>query len=400
MKKQFLVVCCLGLLATGCRQEATMQEIVAKGLARGAEQAEEMARVLATRTDRLPKTTGPGGELVTSDAHWWCSGFFPGTLWYLYEATGQETLKRYAIEYTRRVEAQQYTTDNHDIGFILNCSFGNAYRLTRDETYAAVLSQGAASLATRFNPSVGAIRSWDHRSDRWQYPVIIDNMMNLELLERAARLPGGSRYAAIASSHARVTMRHHFRPDYSCYHVVSYDPATGLPEKKNTHQGFSDESAWARGQAWALYGYTMMFRETGDTAFLEQAERIAAFLLDHPRLPADKIPYWDFDAPDIPNAPRDASAAAIMASAFIELSGFCRPGLASRCLQTAETQLRTLTSDTYLAAPGTNGGFILKHSVGNLPGGKEVDVPLTYADYYYTEALVRYNMRVPGRMAR
>jgi uncharacterized protein YyaL (SSP411 family) len=163
-----------------------------------------------------------------------------------------------------------------------------------------------------------------------------------------------------------------------------------MPDKKNTHQGYADDSAWGRGQAWGLYGYTLMYRETKEPRYLEHAKNIASFLLNHPNMPEDKIPYWDYNAPDIPNALRDASAGAVMASALIELSGYVDAALAKTYLNVAETQLRTLSSPEYFAEKGTNGNFFLKRSVGSLPGKSEVDVPLTYADYYYIEALLRY----------
>ena len=312
-------------------------------------------------------------------------------LWYLYEAKGSPKLKRYAEIYTQRVADQQYTTDNHDVGFILMCSFGNGYRLTKTPSYVPILLNGAQSLSTRFKPIVGLIRSWDTKTDKWRYPVIIDNMMNLELLEWAAQHSESIKFAKIASSHAKLTMKNYFRKDFSSYHVIGYDPEMGEIEKRNTHQGYAHESAWARGQAWGLYGYTMMFRETGDSSYLHHAKGIARFIMSHPNMPKDKVPYWDFNAPDIPHAKRDASAAAIMASAFIELSSLTKeePDFSKQCLNMAEMQLRSLTSAQYLAKKGTNGGFILMHSVGNLPKGTEVDVPLTYADYYYVEALVR-----------
>lgn len=390
MRKQFLFLLSISLLFISCKKKVTMQDVVDRGLSQGSKQAKLMAQALEDSKDRLPRSIDEDGKLITSDSHWWCSGFFPGTLWYLYEGTNDPQLREYAEEYTMRVADQQYTTDNHDIGFILYCSFGNGYRLTKNETYPKILLQGAESLSTRFNPTVGLIRSWDHNTEKWQYPVIIDNMMNLELMEWASKNSDSTKYADIASEHALVTIKHHFRPDYSSYHVVSYDTITGLPEKKNTHQGLSDDSAWSRGQAWALYGYTMMYRETGNPVFLDHAKNVANFIMDHPNMPADKIPYWDFDSPDIPNTKRDASAGAIMASAFVELSTLTDGNFSKKCLATAETQLRTLTSDEYLAEEGTNGDFILKHSVGNFPAGHEVDVPLTYADYYYVEALVRY----------
>jgi hypothetical protein len=271
---------------------------------------------------------------------------------------------------------------------MLFCSYGNALRLTPDPAYRAVLIQGARSLSARYSPQVGLIRSWDF--GEWKYPVIIDNMMNLELLTWAGRETGEPHFKEIAVSHADKTMVNHFRPDASSYHVVDYDPATGAVRGRQTYQGFSDSSAWARGQAWGIYGYTMMFRETGNANYLEMAKRIARLIMTHPRMPEDKIPYWDFDAPDIPNAPRDASAAAVMASALIELSGMVDANFGRLCLDLARQQLHSLSSPEYLAKVGENGGFLLKHSTGHQPKNSEVDVPLNYADYYFLEALLRY----------
>ena len=367
-----------------------MSSVIEKGLKRSIEQAEFMATSLMDQPDRLPKTTEKDGTLVTSDTHWWCSGFFPGTLWLLYETTGDEMLRKYAENYTMRIEKEQYTLDTHDLGFMMNCSFGNGYRITGNENYKKILLQSARSLATRYNENIGVIRSWDNKS-KWMYPVIIDNLMNLELLENAYKLSQDSLFDKIANSHATVTITNHFRPDYSSCHVVDYDTLTNKALKMDTHQGYSSTSAWARGQAWGLYGYTMMYRETRNKKYLQQAINIAKFVLHHPNLPEDKIPYWDFDAPNIPNEPRDASAGAIIASALLELSQYVNDDKLSKEYQSvAAQQLRTLSSDEYLAAPRTNGGFILKHSVGNKPRNSEVDAPLTYADYYYVEALLRY----------
>ncbi|AVM53610.1 glycosyl hydrolase family 88 [Bacteroides zoogleoformans] len=367
-----------------------MSAIIEKGLERSIEQSEFMAASLMDQPDRLPKTTEKDGTLVTSDTHWWCSGFFPGTLWMLYEATGNKTLKKYAENYTMRIEKEQYALDTHDLGFMMNCSFGNGYRITGNKNYKKVLLQSARSLATRYNENLGVIRSWDNKP-KWMYPVIIDNLMNLELLENAYKLSQDSLFDKIANSHATVTMANHFRPDYSSCHVVDYDTIDNKTLKMDTHQGYSSTSAWARGQAWGLYGYTMMYRETQNGKYLQQAINIAKFILHHPNLPEDKIPYWDFDAPNIPDEPRDASAGSIIASALLELSQCVNDDKLSKEFQSvAGQQLRTLSSDEYLAAPRTNGGFILKHSVGNKPRNSEVDVPLTYADYYYVEALLRY----------
>jgi len=341
---------------------------------------------------KLPRTF-EGGQLKTIPPTDWTSGFFPGTLWYLYEYTGDAKWRTAATDYTKRLESIRNFNDNHDGGFMLYCSYGNALRLAPDPAYRAVLMNGSRALSTRYSPKVGLIRSWDFGT--WKYPVIIDNMMNLEVLCWASKASGDGSFEQIAVSHADKTMTNHFRPDASSYHVVDYDPETGAVRDKQTHQGFSDPSAWSRGQAWALYGYTMMFRETGNANYLEQAKKIAGFIMNHPRLPADKIPYWDFDAPDIPDAPRDASAAAIMASASIELSGMVEEKFGRQCLDLARQQLLSLSSPAYLAKVGANGGFLLKHSTGHKPKRSEVDVPLNYADYYFLEALLRY--RALGR---
>ena len=348
-----------------------------------------MAASLKDQPGKLPQTIDASGKLVTSNSDWWCSGFVPGTLWYLYEYNKDPQLLSYARDYTARLEKEKNNKGTHDLGFMLYCSYGNGYRIAGDNAYRDIMLTGAESLISRFNPTIGCIQSWGANA-RWKFPVIIDNMMNLEYLFWASRVSGNPKYRDICISHADATIRNHYRPDYSSFHVVSYEPATGQPERKNTAQGFSDESAWSRGQVWGFYGYVVMYRETKDTKYLNHAKQVAAFLLRHPNLPADKIPYWDFNAPEIPNALRDASAGAIMASGLIELSGYVDAALAKEYLDVAETQLRTLSSPDYFAEKGTNGNFILKHSVGSLPGKSEVDVPLTYADYYYVEALTRY----------
>lgn len=374
-------------------KEKPMEQVIKEAFDVSLQQYRLMSEAFSNQDSILPRSF-VNGKMITSDSHWWCSGFFPGSLWYLYEYSHDKKMLAYARQYTSRVEREKYTTNSHDIGFILYCSFGNGLRLTGDTTYKEVLHTGAKSLATRFNPSVGSIRSWDFNQDIWQYPVIIDNMMNLELLLWTAKEFHEPLFRNISVAHANQTMKNHYRNDYSCYHVVSYDLATGLPEKRQTHQGYSDESAWSRGQAWGLYGYTFMYRETNDKKYLEQAQHIAAYLLNHPHMPKDYIPYWDLDAPDIPQALRDASAASIMASALIELSNYVDKKSSKKYLDVAEKQIRTLASPEYTAKVGENGNFILMHSVGSLPGKSEVDTPLTYADYYYLEALLRYQKMV------
>lgn len=384
-------LCTAVLFLGGCQEtpkEEPMEAVIERGLETATRQALLMAQSLENTPGLLPKSIDKG-KLETSDYSWWCSGFFPGELWYLYENNPTDSLKKYAQMYTARVEEAQHITYSHDLGFMLYCSFGNGLRLTGNPAYRDVLLTGARSLATRYNPKVGLIRSWDFNKDKWQYPVIIDNMMNLEFFTWATRETGDEQYREMALSHADKTLAHHFRPDYSCYHVVSYDTLTARPHIKQTHQGAADSSAWARGQAWALYGYTMMYRETGVAAYLDQARHVARYLMEHPRMPADKIPYWDFDAPGIPDAPRDASAAAVMASALIELSQMNAGDFGQQCMAFAQAQIRSLSSPDYLAKVGDNCHFALMHSTGNFPGNGEVDVPLSYADYYYVEALLR-----------
>ncbi|HVW59105.1 MAG TPA: alpha-L-fucosidase [Puia sp.] len=324
------------------------------------------------------------GHLKLVASRDWTSGFFPGQLWLLYQYTGKEEWKKEAQAFTARMEREKFNGTTHDMGFKIYCSYGTGYRLTKDEAYRQVIIQSAKTLATRFNPRIGCIRSWDHHRNLWGFPVIIDNMMNLELLFETTKLTGDSSFYKIAVTHANTTMKNHYRPDYSSYHVVDYDTVTGKVVKKQTWQGYSDSSAWARGQAWGLYAYTMCYRETKDPRYLQHAERIASFLL--PRLPADKIPFWDFNAPNIPDEPRDASAAAVMASALYELSGYSYMGNTYR--QTADLILENLTN-SYRSAAGSNRGFILLHSTGSKPSNSEVDVPIDYADYYYLEALLR-----------
>jgi len=315
----------------------------------------------------------------------WTSGFFPGILWFLYEYTKNEKWLDEAKKFTAKIEKEQYNKTTHDLGFMIYCSYGNAYRLTKDENYKKVIIQAARSLSTRFNEKAGVLRSWDHNKEKWEYPVIIDNMMNLELLFEVTKLTGDSSFYNIAISHANHTMKNHYRPDYSSYHLVDYDPETGAVIKKVTVQGYSDESAWARGQAWGLYGFTMCYRETHDKKYLVQAQNIARFIFTNPNLPKDLIPYWDYNDPAIPNAPRDVSAATITASALYELATYCK---GSDYRQKADIILRNL-SEKYKAPINTNGDFILLHSTGHKPAKSEIDVPIIYADYYYLEALLR-----------
>lgn len=341
-----------------------------------------------------PVTLNTNGQVYYCGYADWRSGFFPGSIWYLYELTGDTTLLPLAQKYTEAISEAQYLTWHHDIGFIINCSFGNGLRLSPKSEYKNVMIQAAQSLSTRFRTNPQVIQSWDVKGNSWQSkrgwecPVIIDNMMNLELLFEATRLSGDSIYYQIAVAHADRTLKEHFRPDGSCYHVVDYSIKNGNVRHRQTAQGYADESAWARGQAWAIYGYTMCYRETQDIKYLNQAVKTFNFMKKHKNMPTDFIPYWDMDAPDIPNAPRDVSSASIIASALYELSTYPVENPQS-FKDYADSIMVSLSSPTYTAEIGENGRFVLMHSVGSIPHGSEIDVPLNYADYYYLEALKR-----------
>lgn len=390
MNRRHFIYLIIGFITLiSCNKPAPMEKVIDDALSFSVKQYSLMAEVMKDKPGLLPRTLDTTGALVTAKSNWWTSGFVPGSLWYLYEYSKDEKLKEYAKEMTARVEKEKLNKGTHDLGFMLYCSFGNGLRLAGEESYNEVLLTGARSLSTRFKPNIGCIQSWNSRKG-WQFPVIIDNMMNLEFLMWAFKKSGDSSFYNICVTHSDTTMKNHFRPDFSSCHVVSYDTLTGMVEAKQTHQGAADESAWARGQVWGLYGYTVMYRETKLDRYLNHAKNIAEFLINHPNMPENKIPYWDFNAPGIPDALRDASAGSIMASALIELSRYVDPVSAQKYLTVAETQLRTLSSPEYLARLGENGNFILKHGVGHLPGNSEVDVPLTYGDYYFIEALLRY----------
>lgn len=379
----------VGSMLSSCTTTSknSMNAVIEKGLERSVEQAKYLATSLADEPELLPRSAEADGTLITSDSHWWCSGFFSGVLWMLYNDTKEEVLKDYAINYTDRIEKEQYSLDTHDLGFMMYCSYGHAYRITGDAKYKNVILQSSKSLASRYKEETGVIRSWDHSTDKWQYPVIIDNLMNLEMLEEAYKLSNNKLFDHIARSHADRSMLNHFRPDFSSCHVVDYDSITGKVLSICTHQGYADASSWSRGQAWGLYGYTSCYRESKDVQFLRQAENIASLIMRRVKT-EDAVPLWDYDAPDTPQTPRDASAAAITASALIELSTLVEDGQAY--MEYAGKLLKSLSSDGYLAKPGTNRGFILMHSTGSLPNGSEIDTPLNYADYYYLEALLRY----------
>lgn len=339
---------------------------------------------------RFPRSTKPDGSLYSVNSKDWCSGFFPASLWLLYDLTKDNFYKKAAIKWSVALEKEQYNTTTHDLGFMMYLPFGAGLNDTKSKAYKQVIIQSAKSLATRFHSKAGVIRSWDFGP--WQYPVIIDNMMNLELLFEASKLSGDDSYKQIAIKHADHDMQNHFRKDYSSYHVVDYDSVTGKAIEKQTNQGYADESAWSRGQAWGLYGFTVMYRYTKDKRYLEQANHIADFILNNPNYPKDGVPYWDFNDPKIPDTYRDASAGAVMASALLELKNYVGKEKRDGYYKQAEKILSTLSTPAYLAST-SNCNFILKHCVGNWPKGKatgEIDASINYGDYYYLEALLRY----------
>ena len=349
---------------------------------------EKLKESNAIKRKVIPRTINADGSLSLVAPRDWCSGFFAGSLWQMYAYTNDSTWRQKAISWTWPIEEIKSYKGTHDLGFMIYCSFGNAFDLTGERSYSDVVMEASRSLISRYNPTIGCIRSWDHHKDRWTFPVIVDNMMNLEMLFRATQISGDSIYWKVAVNHANTTMKNHFRSDYSSFHVVDYNPENGSVRGKCTHQGYSDDSFWSRGQGWGLYGYTMCYRFTKDPTYLAQAQHIAEFWMSLPDMPKDNVPYWDMKAPDKPNAIRDASAAALIASALYELSHYVTGEKATSYKAYADKIVLSL-HEGYQAELGKSYGFILLHSTGNFPGNVEKDVPLNYADYYYLEALNR-----------
>ena len=344
------------------------------------------------KTGLLPRSIQRGLQPKTD----WTAGFFPGTLWYLYTYTGEDTWKTHAEKATALMEGEQNNAFDHDIGFKMYSCFGNGYLLTGNKAYRHIIFRSAKTLTSRYSYKTGLIMSWEPDVKRdWLFPVIIDNMINLELLMEAYKMSGDTTLRHIAVSHADKTMKYHYRKDMSCPHVVDYEPETGAMRKYDWNNGSDDtaHSTWSRGQSWGLYGFTMMYRETGDRKYLQHAEKIADFLLSHPNMPEDMIPYWDYSAPERSKM-RDASAA-VMASALMELSTYSARG--KKYFEAGEKQLKSLSSPAYLAKPGTHKNFILMHATGNLLRNSELDGALSYADYYYMEGLLRYLRLINGK---
>lgn len=411
MKKQFIMAFCLSCLLASAHAQNSEKTFIKENMEFAAEQYKLMLKLPPQGKDGkgvMPHSTRKDGTTSKASIYMWTSGFFPGSLWYISEFLGDKALQDSALVYTKKMEPIKSFTDNHDIGFMMYCSYGNANRFEPKPEYKDILVESANSLCTRFREKAGVIQSWNgfrswHGDKVYDFPVIIDNMMNLELLFYAYKVTGNEKYRKVAVSHAENTMKNQVRDDYSCYHIVYYDKETGKPIKGETSQGYSDNSAWSRGQSWGIYGFTMCYRETKDKRFLKTAQKMADFYLDHPNLPSDKIAWWDFNAHQPGYTPgvrsnannvtsnyRDASAAACTASALLELSTYSKGKKKEKYVEGAKEILRSLSSPVYRAKLGENGNFILKHSTGAIPQNSEIDVPLTYADYYFLEALYRY----------
>lgn len=396
MKKLIEVVLSLGLsfmILISCIQERGDDSFVTDNTLFAVKQYELMHEEI-TKSDNIaiPRTLTPNGSLLFATLGWdWTIGFYPGSLWCLYDLTKDEKWRVEAEKYTEILSIMQYNTLHHDVGFIIGCSYLNGIRKGNKTNYESVIVQAAKSLSTRFQPAAGVLQSWSTKhgwqGERgWKCPVIIDNMMNLEILFEASLISGDSTYYNVAVSHANQTMKHHFREDGSCFHVVDYEPQLGHVRSYSTAQGYADDSVWARGQAWAIYGFTMCYRYTHNPEYLQLVRKICDFIFTHPNMPSDLVPYWDYDAVNIPNEPRDVSAASITASALYEL---CDVTHENQYKQMADKIMHSLASVAYRNLPGKNHNFLLLHSVGSVPHGNEIDVPLTYADYYFLEALLR-----------
>jgi len=391
-KKVFFAVAVIGLAVVSCKKEEVSKNIVLDVASKQYDMLYDSIQAKKGDVNYIPRSIREGSIRYVS-SYDWTSGFYAGSLWYLYDLTGESRWKDRATEYTIKMDSVQYYSGNHDIGFMMEGSYGKAIQFTGNKKYESVIVQSAKSLIKRFEPKAGIIRSWDviahYEEGMWECPVIIDNMMNLELLFHATKISGDSIYANVAISHANNTLENHFRSDNSSYHVVDYDAETGAVLQKTTHQGFADDSDWARGQTWGLYGFTSMYKETKDVKYLEQAIKIASFIKNHPNMPEDQVPYWDYDVEITDTTSRDASAAAIAASGLLELQKYVDSEKSKEYVTWAKQILNSLSSPAYLAKVGTNKGFILEHSAGVIPYNSEVDVPLNYADYYYLEALSR-----------
>ncbi|MFP2931608.1 alpha-12C2-mannosidase [Pyxidicoccus sp. 3LG] len=353
---------------------------------------------LADTTREMPDATwspkaglpdGTWSREANNDMIDWTQGFFPGSMWFMYQVGAEPLWRDRADRWTRPLELQKTNRQTHDLGFKMFLSFGHAYRVTGDTYYRGVVLTAAESLASRYNSQVGFINCCDWNSD-WQAPLVTDTMMNLELLLWASQNGGKAEWKTMAVNHALRTLQDAVRPDGSSFHYVDYNRTTGAIRSKGTFQGYSASSTWARGHAWLIYGYTMVYRYTNDVRMLEAARKVTDWYLNN--LPADMVPKWDFNAPD---SQKDSSAAAIVASALLELSQLeTDAARKTRYRDAALRTLDTLMTPTYFAE-GTNSPGLLLHGVGHLPAGKEIDTALIYGDYYFLEAVLRFNPKPP-----
>lgn len=389
--KKTLIATALALAALGCspvREKPALDVEECLGYC-ASQTLRTLVQIRQAGYDMSPRNIAPGDstwKLCPVSKELWTEGFWPGVLWYDYEYTSDPEIRKAAENYTEALEfISEIPAYDHDLGFIIFCSYGNGYRLTGNPEYRDVILATADRLASLYNPAAGTILSWPREVGNFGgHNTIMDNMINLETLFWAAENGGNPEYAAIARSHADTTMKYNFRPDGSSYHVAVYDPESGRHIRSCTHQGYSDSSMWARGQAWGIYGYTMCYRFTHDRKYLDFACRITDAYLS--RLPEDMVPYWDFDDPGIPDVSRDASAAAVVASALIELSGYAGGDKGASYLSAAEKMLCSLY-ENYRG--GDSCPAFLLHSTGHRPAGTEIDYSIIYADYYYIEALTR-----------
>ena len=361
------------LLPSCGKREESLDALTRRVFSVAASQARDMDARLGE--GETPRTLENDGTLINDGIGWWCSGFYPGSLWYIWQYGQDPEIQALAEKHTARLDTLIRRKTDHDIGFQINCSYGNG--LSVHPEYDAYMFQCAEKLAARYDPCPSVIKSWDN--PKWEYPVIIDNMMNLELLMEEARRHDDDELKEVAYSHAMTTIQNHFREDYSTFHLVNYSPEDGHVIGRQTVQGYADDSAWARGQAWAIYGYTMVYQYTHEKRYLDWAEKVTdAYLSALPD--STRIPYWDFSRDDF----RAASAAAIVASALVNLSELSGK---KAYLDEAKTMLENLSKPPYIS--GKEKPSFIMHSVGNMPAGTEIDYSINYADYYYLEALLR-----------
>ena len=435
--KKYLLSLALGLAMMACQTQTQAPQLdVEKDLAYCAVQVDRALDGLRLADGTYDYTMEPR-NILEGEVQWncrrasaeeWCSGFWSGVLWMVYESeelkvkseefasaqqappcavanstlsTQHSTLKEAAEGYTDSLKflATQPVYD-HDLGFLVINSFLKGYEATGREDYKQTALACADTLATLFNPTVGTLLSWPrHVKDYGGHNTIMDNMINLELLFWASENGGSQQLRDIAIRHAETTMQNHFREDGSCYHVAVYDTLTGQFLRGVTHQGYADESMWSRGQSWAIYGYTMVYRYTRDQRFLDFAQKVTDIYLRRLHETSDDwVPLWDMDDPRGLEAPKDASAACVVASALLELCNYVGEDKGTVYREAATQMLADLGTDKYQSRD-RNVAFLM-HSTGHHPAGSEIDASIIYADYYYIEALIKMMTSAPYHAGR